>query len=122
MTVTIMRFSRISERGLLQLVCHFDSFYIDQEIPALSEGDQRQLGRKNFLLPSHMFQPVLSIVTIASFVFSQSSAAKKAIARHWPFDVQRGPEDPVATASLSLSLFLHFLHDSFKGLSFSPFF
>ncbi|PRQ39729.1 hypothetical protein RchiOBHm_Chr4g0428381 [Rosa chinensis] len=52
------------------LVCASDSFYIGQKIPALSEHDQLQLGRKYFLLPKHFFQTVLSFVTIASFATS----------------------------------------------------
>ncbi|PKI71562.1 uncharacterized protein LOC116198654 [Punica granatum] len=79
------------------LICHSDSFYIGQKIPALSENDQLQLGQKYFVLPSHFFQSVLSFVTIASFVSSQpsaaplSGAAKKAAAQHQLFDVQRTP-------------------------------
>ncbi|KAL6190710.1 hypothetical protein ACLB2K_037104 [Fragaria x ananassa] len=53
------------------LVCASDSFYIGQKIPALSEHDQLQLGQKYFLLPKHLFQSVLSFVTIASFASSE---------------------------------------------------
>lgn len=55
------------------LVCRSDSFYIGQKIPALSENAKLQLGHKYFLLPKHLFQSVLSFVTIASFASSNHS-------------------------------------------------
>ncbi|KAF8369864.1 hypothetical protein HHK36_032111 [Tetracentron sinense] len=91
------------------LVCHSDSFFIGQKIPALSEDDQLQLGHKYFLLPKHFFQTVLSFATIASFASSQSqsqsqsrsqssslsinskNAFLKKAARCQPFDIQKTP-------------------------------
>ncbi|XP_050374743.1 uncharacterized protein LOC126792334 [Argentina anserina] len=58
------------------LVCASDSFYIGQKIPALSEHDQLQFGRKYFLLPKHLFESVLSFVTIASFASSDPESEK----------------------------------------------
>lgn len=87
-------------------VCHSDSFYIGQKIPALSEDDELQLGHKYFLLPKHFFQSVLSFVTVASFASSQShpspdssslmsrgskNAFLKKAASCQPFDIQKTP-------------------------------
>ncbi|CAB4263879.1 unnamed protein product [Prunus armeniaca] len=75
------------------LVCRSDSFYIGQKIPALSEDDQLQLGHKYFLLPQHLFQSVLSFVTIASFNTKDSSKTaflRKAVNCE-PFDIQKTP-------------------------------
>ncbi|KAJ4973077.1 hypothetical protein NE237_006251 [Protea cynaroides] len=85
------------------LVCHSDSFYIGQKIPALSEDDLLKPGHKYFLLPKHLFQSVLSFVTIASFASSPCPAtnswsskqaslkAAAAAASCQPFDIQRTP-------------------------------
>ncbi|XP_026377144.1 uncharacterized protein LOC113271479 [Papaver somniferum] len=58
------------------LICHSDSFYIGQKIQALSEKDKLQLGHKYFLLPQHLFQSVLSFVTIASFAAASKSSSQ----------------------------------------------
>lgn len=81
------------------LVCHSDSFYIGQKIPALSENDQLQFGHKYFLLPQDCFQSVLSFVTIASFTSSslqpQPLSARNAFLKKaptcQPFDIQKSP-------------------------------
>ncbi|XP_030536788.1 uncharacterized protein LOC115745402 [Rhodamnia argentea] len=85
------------------LVCRSDSFYIGQKIPALSEHDLLQLGHKYFLLPQHLFQSVLTFVTVASFVASQKprplsrdvNSCRNAFVRKaagcQPFDIQRTP-------------------------------
>uniref|UniRef100_A0A6N2M5Q6 DUF4228 domain-containing protein n=1 Tax=Salix viminalis TaxID=40686 RepID=A0A6N2M5Q6_SALVM len=81
------------------LVCHSDSFYIGQKIPALSENDLLQLGHKYFLLPKHCFQSVLSFVTIASIATSslqpQPSSSRNAFLKKaatcQPFDIQKSP-------------------------------
>ncbi|XP_010249366.1 PREDICTED: uncharacterized protein LOC104591916 [Nelumbo nucifera] len=83
------------------LVCHSDSFYIGQKIPALSENDELKLGHKYFLLPKHFFQSVLSFVTIASFAsFPSQSSSSSNISKHefvkkaancQPFDFQKTP-------------------------------
>ena len=81
------------------LVCHSDSFYIGQKIPALSENDLLQLGHKYFLLPKHCFQSVLSFVTIASFASSslqpQPSSSRNAFLKKaatcQPFDILKSP-------------------------------
>ncbi|KAI3898317.1 hypothetical protein MKX03_002974 [Papaver bracteatum] len=59
------------------LICHSDSFYIGQKIQALSEKDKLQLGHKYFLLPQHLFQSVLSFVTIASFATASSKSSSQ---------------------------------------------
>ncbi|XP_042499243.1 uncharacterized protein LOC122077373 [Macadamia integrifolia] len=87
------------------LVCHSESFYIGQKIPALSEEDELQPGHKYFLLPKHFFQSVLSFVTIASFAASSPSSSSSnsysskqaflkraaAAASCQPFDIKRTP-------------------------------
>ncbi|KAK3021099.1 hypothetical protein RJ639_045483 [Escallonia herrerae] len=55
------------------MVCPSDSFYIGQRIPALSEQDQLELGRNYFLLPKHLCESALSIVTIASWSSSSGN-------------------------------------------------
>lgn len=82
------------------LVCHSDSFFIGQKIPALSEKDELQLGQTYFLLPKQYFQSVLSFVTVASFASSpsrlsssgnlKSDLLKKAAACQ-SFDIQKTP-------------------------------
>ncbi|MCL7034086.1 hypothetical protein MKW94_008181 [Papaver nudicaule] len=57
------------------LICRSDSFYIGQKIQALSEKDKLQLGQKYFLLPQHLFQSVLSFVTIASFATASAKSS-----------------------------------------------
>ncbi|XP_058092832.1 uncharacterized protein LOC131239243 [Magnolia sinica] len=68
------------------LICDSDSFFLGQRIPALSATDTLQLGHNYFLLPSHLFQSVLSFITVASFA---SSSKKPATCR--PFDVHKTP-------------------------------
>ncbi|KAI3989444.1 hypothetical protein MKX01_032546 [Papaver californicum] len=58
------------------LICHSDSFYIGQKIQALSEKEKLQLGQTYFLLPQHLFQSVLSFVTIASFATASKSSSQ----------------------------------------------
>ncbi|KAK1412097.1 hypothetical protein QVD17_33080 [Tagetes erecta] len=53
------------------MVCRSDSFYIGQKIPPLSQHDRLQPGHTYFLLPVHLFNSVLSFVTIASFTCSK---------------------------------------------------
>lgn len=73
------------------LVCHSDSFFIGQKIPALSENDELKLGHKYFLLPTHFFHSVLSFVTIASFASSDRAAFLKKAASCRPFDIHKTP-------------------------------
>ncbi|XP_058103549.1 uncharacterized protein LOC131247127 [Magnolia sinica] len=83
------------------LICHSDSFFIGQKIPALSATDHLKLGHKYFLLPTHFFQSVLSFVTIASIASSSSPippspSSKKAdfikkAALCRPFDIHKTP-------------------------------
>ncbi|XP_031490627.1 uncharacterized protein LOC116257783 [Nymphaea colorata] len=72
------------------LICHSDSFYIGQKIPALSADEDLQLGHKYFLLPQHFFQSVLSFVTLASFA-SSSSRLVKNVAGIRPFEILKKP-------------------------------
>ncbi|KAL6003568.1 hypothetical protein ACLOJK_023800 [Asimina triloba] len=67
------------------LICDSDSFFLGQPIPALSASDTLQLGRNYFLLPSHLFQSVLSFLTLTSFA-SQHHAFKSPTRRR-PFDI-----------------------------------
>eukprot|EP00268_Persea_americana_P055657 TRINITY_DN6489_c4_g1_i1.p1 TRINITY_DN6489_c4_g1~~TRINITY_DN6489_c4_g1_i1.p1 ORF type:complete len:268 (-),score=53.15 TRINITY_DN6489_c4_g1_i1:250-1053(-) len=79
------------------LICHSDSFFIGQKIKALSETDELKLGHKYFLLPKHVFQSVLSFVTIASFATSPSlnnsnkASFVKRAASCRPFDILKTP-------------------------------
>ncbi|KAF5726610.1 hypothetical protein HS088_TW22G00290 [Tripterygium wilfordii] len=80
------------------LVCHSDSFYIGQKIPALAESDLLQLGHNYFLLPTQFFQSVLSFVNIAAFASAKTTphlpfrnALMKKAATCRPFDIQKSP-------------------------------
>ncbi|KAK3015222.1 hypothetical protein RJ639_006860 [Escallonia herrerae] len=57
------------------MVCPSDSFYICQRIPALAEQDQLELGHNYFLLPKHLCESTLSIVTIASWSSSSGNSS-----------------------------------------------
>ncbi|CAN6464569.1 unnamed protein product [Victoria cruziana] len=70
------------------LICHSDSFYIGQKIPALSADEELQLGHKYFLLPKHFFQSVLSFVTLASL----ASSSSKNVVGIRPFDISKTAE------------------------------
>lgn len=48
------------------LVCHSHSFFIGRKIPPVSPKHKLQLGHTYFVLPLHLFQTVLSFVTVAS--------------------------------------------------------
>jgi hypothetical protein len=70
------------------LVCRSDSFYIGQKIPHLSNTDQLQLGHVYFLLPNHLFQSVLSFVTIASFAAAAARDHNRKLFLK-PFEIQK---------------------------------
>ncbi|GKV02810.1 hypothetical protein SLEP1_g15201 [Rubroshorea leprosula] len=83
--------SEIMKEFPKHMVCRSDSLYIGQKIPALSEDDQLQLGHNYFLLPRHVFQSVLSFVTVSSFAKLSRNAFLKKAAACQPLDIQKSP-------------------------------
>ncbi|GAA0153871.1 hypothetical protein LIER_12005 [Lithospermum erythrorhizon] len=77
------------------MVCNSDSFYIGQKIPALSQNDKLKHGNSYFVLPNHLFQSVLSVVSITSFLASSRKGSddqfKKALLKCQPFHIQKTP-------------------------------
>lgn len=59
------------------MVCRSDTLYIGQKIPPLPENQVLRPGNTYFLLPSHLFQSVLSFVTVAS-ILSAAAATSRA--------------------------------------------
>ncbi|KAK2981632.1 hypothetical protein RJ640_011739 [Escallonia rubra] len=70
-----VRVSELMREFPKHVVCPSDSFYIGQRIPALSEQDQLELGHNYFLLPKHLCESALSIVTIASWSSSSGNSS-----------------------------------------------
>uniref|UniRef100_A0A1D1YIZ2 Uncharacterized protein n=1 Tax=Anthurium amnicola TaxID=1678845 RepID=A0A1D1YIZ2_9ARAE len=73
-----VRASEVMTEHPKHLVCRSDAFTIGQRIPALSEDEHLKPGHAYFLLPVHLFQSVLSFVTLASSF--ASCAASKGVA------------------------------------------
>ncbi|XP_057844597.2 uncharacterized protein LOC131054150 [Cryptomeria japonica] len=73
------------------VVCHSDSFYIGQKIPALSPKEELKMGHKYFLLPKQSFQSVLSLVSLASFISPPKTVIPSHGASNFSFNTVRAP-------------------------------
>ncbi|KAG9144768.1 hypothetical protein Leryth_017249 [Lithospermum erythrorhizon] len=90
-----IKVSELMQEFPKHMVCKSDSFYIGQKIPALSQNDKLKYGHSYFVLPNHLFQTVLSFVSITSFLASSKGEAdehfRKALQKCQPFHIQKTP-------------------------------
>ncbi|KAL6001005.1 hypothetical protein ACLOJK_006732 [Asimina triloba] len=86
---------------LKHLICDSDSF-LGQPIPVLSASDTLQLARNYFLLPSHLFQSVLSSLALTFFA-SRHHALKFPTCRR-PFDILK-----TGSSSVQIRVFDEFI-------------
>eukprot|EP01018_Ginkgo_biloba_P037648 Gb_26414 [translate_table: standard] len=73
------------------IVCHADSFYIGQQVPALSADAELKVGETYFLLPKKWFGCVLSAASLASIAASKVASRSASAAKRSPLSTVSQP-------------------------------